>query len=75
MENPMPRLDLQIIDDGSIVQFLPETAAGAEWLEENVELDDYRWRGNALVVDHRFALDLIDGLRSDGLRCQVGWLH
>jgi hypothetical protein len=75
MEVPMPQIDFEVIDNGSAVQFFPATEAGAEWLEDNIEPDEHLRPGGTLVVGHRIALDLIDGLRTDGLRCHVGWLH
>jgi hypothetical protein len=58
--------DIEISNQGSIFLFLPITAAGREWIDENVQ-EDAQFFGNALAVEHRFAGDLAEGMAADGL--------
>lgn len=57
--------DIKIRDEGSIVLFDPQTDAAREWIKDNVPEPMYF--GKALVVEHRYADDLAQGMISDGL--------
>jgi hypothetical protein len=59
-------VDVQISDHSSVILFLPVTYDGQEWLRENVD-PDAQWFGQALVVDHCYASDLIEGMAESGL--------
>lgn len=61
-----PAVDLRVRDEGTVVQFIPETEAAAAWAEEN--LADAPRLGNTFVVEHRFAGDVVNGAREAGLR-------
>lgn len=58
--------DVQIENHGSVYLFRPLTAEAEEWLSEHVSPDATYW-GESLVVEHRYAHDLADGMSSDGL--------
>jgi hypothetical protein len=58
--------DVQIIDGGSIVQFIPETSAARQWFDENVQSESWQWMGTALCVEHRCAENLVQGLVDAG---------
>lgn len=45
---------------------VPVSPAAESWIEERVQPDASRI-GRALVVEHRFIRDLLDGMASDGL--------
>lgn len=60
--------DVEIENHGTVFRFLPVTAAAREWIDENVEAEPYQWMGPALIVDHRMARDLADGMVRAGLR-------
>lgn len=62
----MPNFDIEVNDQGSIVLLTPTSDAGREWIEENLP-DDAQWFGMAVVVEHRYADDIIDGMVNDGL--------
>ena len=49
-------------DHGSIYLVRPETDAAREWLTEHT---DGQWFGNALAVEPRYVVDLLDGLAND----------
>ena len=56
-----------IVDDqGTVVTFTPEGDFEYEWLMLNVESEPWQWLGKALVVDHRMAGDLLDGVQGAG---------
>lgn len=58
--------DLTIRDEGSILLFTGTTEAGAEWLAESLDPDALTW-GPAIVVEPRYAPDIIAGAMADGL--------
>jgi len=57
--------DFIIQNEGSIVLFRPLNEAAREHIEGNVQ-DDAQWFGGALVVEHRYANDLIEALMQEG---------
>lgn len=61
--------DIFIKDHGSILIFVPATEAGMEWMDQNIDPGAMRWAGG-IVVEPRYAADIIDGAINDGL--QVG---
>jgi len=52
---------------GSIIMVTPNTDAATEWVDEHLSLEDWQWMGAAFAVEHRYAGDLADGIRADGL--------
>ncbi len=60
-----PIADISVENHGSLFLFRPHTDEGREWLEENT---DGQWFGEALVVEHRYAEGLAQGMLDDGLR-------
>jgi len=59
-------IDVQVSNEGSLFLFTPLTTAAREWINENVT-GETTWFGNALVVEHRYAGDLAQGMAGDGL--------
>lgn len=65
-------IDIQVTrEGGSLFLFYPLTDLGRSWLDENIynggSPEDVTTFGNALVVEHRYALDLAEGMINDGL--------
>jgi len=58
--------DISIECQGSIDLFRPLTRAGREWITANIS-EDSNWFGGALVVEPRYAANLITGMTNDGL--------
>lgn len=58
-------LAVTVEDHGSIMLFRPNDDDARKWLEENVE-PDAQWFGGALVVEPRYAQDLVSGLEAEG---------
>jgi len=59
-------VDLVVANHGSIIQLIPVSEAGQEWIDEYVDVPD--WCSNRCVaVEPRFAGDIIEGAMNDGL--------
>jgi hypothetical protein len=58
--------DFFVQNEGSIFLLRPLTYAAQEWIRDNISPDRMMF-GDAVVVEHRFILDLIDGILADGL--------
>jgi hypothetical protein len=58
--------DVLVCNEGTVFLFCPLTSRGKEWIDEYVQ-PDAPWFGNALVVEHRFALGLAQGMKDTGL--------
>lgn len=67
---PKP-FDVEVDPQGSIVLFQPLTAAAHAWLGEHVQTESWQWFGSALAVEWRYAQDLVDGMRRDGLKARA----
>ena len=55
--------DVEISNHGSIFLFQPMNTPAKDWLKDNT---DGQWFGSALVVEHRYAEDLAQGLQDNG---------
>ena len=58
--------DVLVRDAGTLFLFCPLTPEAKEWIDEHVQ-SDAQWFGNALVVEHRYALGLAEGMKDEGL--------
>jgi hypothetical protein len=58
--------DITVENEGTIILFTPQTNRGAEWIEQHVQSDAMHF-GKSLVVEHRYARDLAQGMVGDGL--------
>lgn len=58
--------DFIVSNHGSIFLLRPNTPAAREWCEEHLP-DDRQTFGGAVVVEHRYIGDIVDGIRADGL--------
>ena len=63
----MSNADVRIQNEGSILLFHPLTEAAEQWMREHVLSDEAQFFGKALVVEHRYAADLAEGMVNDGL--------
>ena len=59
-------VDVRVTNEGNLILFEPCTLAAREWLNLHVPTEATYWAGQ-LVVEHRYAYDLADGMASDGL--------
>jgi hypothetical protein len=62
----MNNLDVSIRDHGSVVQLIPLTAEGRDWLFVHMPGDCPRW-GRDYVVEPRFLHDIVIGATDDGI--------
>lgn len=58
--------DFEVQNEGSIFLLRPKSPAAEEWLWENIPSDAQCW-GNAVVVEHRYIADIVEGIQADGL--------
>jgi len=58
--------DILVQNEGTIFLFCPLTFQAKEWIDHHVQ-PDAMWFGNALVVEHRFAWGLAQGMKDAGL--------
>ena len=58
--------DVLIHHDGSVFLFNPLTSRAKERIDENGQ-PDAQWFGTTLVVEHRYAWALPQGMKADGL--------
>lgn len=58
-------VDIRIRDEGTLVLLWPISAAGKSFFDEKVNVETTF--GGAIVVEHRYAQDIIDGATADGL--------
>lgn len=63
-------VDAFVENHGTIFLVRSVSSFAEEWIRENVS-EDSQYFGNALVVEHRYIGDLIEGMRSDGLTVQA----
>jgi hypothetical protein len=61
--------DVLVNNVGSLYTFCPLTLRAKEWIDEHVQ-DDAQWFGYVLVVEHRFAWGLAEGMKDAGLVLQ-----
>lgn len=61
-----PAYDFEVRNEGTIFLFTPLTQAAKDWIAENIP-DDATYFGPALVVEHRYAADIAQGMLAAGL--------
>jgi hypothetical protein len=59
--------DVLVRNEGTLFLFCPLTPQSKLWIDDNVQADS-TWFGNALVVEHRYAWSLGQGMKDAGLR-------
>jgi hypothetical protein len=62
---------MRISDEGSVVLFTPDNTQEKQWLDENTTYEPYQWLGPSLVVEHRFAVDIVEGVKEAGFKFEV----
>ena len=58
--------DVLVHNEGTVFLFNPLTARAKEWIDDNVQ-PDAQWFGTTLVVEHRYAWGLAQGMKDEGL--------
>lgn len=62
----MPRIDVSVQNEGSVILLTPNTEAARDWIDENISSSS-TWWGKALVVETRYAGPVIEGMQRAGL--------
>ena len=61
-------VDIRVENHGTLFRFVVLTEKGLTWVNERVSLEEYQWMGrDAFVVGHRYAEELVVGMRREGL--------
>jgi len=58
--------DVLVANVGTLYTFCPLSERAKEWIDQHVQ-DDAEWFGHALVVEHRYAWGLAQGMKDAGL--------
>lgn len=65
----MPRnTDVSFSNEGSIVILYLESVAAQSWADEHLPEDRTTWGRNGVVVEWRYAGDILEGMAADGLK-------
>ena len=59
--------DVLVANGGTVFTFCPLTDRAKTWIDDNVHTESYYWLGSVLVVEHRYAWALAEGMLSEGL--------
>jgi len=66
VSSPTSKPDVLVNNVGTLYTFCPLTLRAKEWIDEHVQ-DDAPWFGYALIVEHRYAWGLAQGMKDAGL--------
>lgn len=58
--------DFTVQNEGSIFLLRPLTEAARDWVAEHIPADAQTF-GDAIVIEHRYIGDIVDGAQRDGL--------
>jgi len=58
--------DFTVQNEGTIFLLVPNTPLAQEWIEEHIP-DTAQYFGDAVVVEHRYIADIIEGIQQSGL--------
>ena len=67
MHSPEKTPDVLVNNVGTLYTFCPLTLRAQEWIDEHVQTESWQWFGHALVVEHRYAWGLAQGMKDAGL--------
>jgi hypothetical protein len=66
VSSPTRIVDFTVQNEGSIFLLHPHTQAAQDWISEHIPPDAQRF-GSAVVIEHRYICDIVDGIHVDGL--------
>ena len=64
------KTDIYVRNEGTIVLFTPYSEPAQDWCNENLP-EDCATFGDAYVVEHRYARDIMQGIANEGLVMEV----
>jgi hypothetical protein len=62
--------DVLVHNEGTVFLFNPLTSKAKQWIDDNVQSELWQWFGTTLVVSHREAWALAQGMKDEGLLLQ-----
>ena len=65
-ESRVSQPDVLVNNVGTLYTFCPLSLRAKEWIDERVQ-GNAQWFGHALIVEHRYAWGLAQGMKDDGL--------
>ncbi len=66
MKRSAGKAGIWILRQGTLMLVRPLTQRASEWISQHVQ-GDPQWFGPALVVEHNYLADLVNGMIDDGL--------
>ena len=66
MKHSHAETDFRVYNDGSVSILTPITDTAREWTEENVSFESWQTIGGGICIDHRFLVDLLEGILNAG---------
>jgi hypothetical protein len=66
MENTKRKIDFYFRNEGSLILLLPKTDNAIEFVENNIQLDDWQNKYN-IAIEPRYFDDIIEGILNDDL--------
>ncbi|MGI8923370.1 MAG: hypothetical protein ACR2HJ_04915 [Fimbriimonadales bacterium] len=66
MKQSHAETDFRVFNDGSVSILTPITDTAREWTEENVYFESWQTIGGSICIDHRFLVDLLEGILNTG---------
>jgi hypothetical protein len=62
------QVDVKVANEGTLWQFFLLTPAAKDWVGEKVQMENYMRQGeSAFAAEHRYAPDIVEGMKADGL--------
>ena len=59
--------DFALTLEGSIALLWFQTITGKDWINEHIDPEAQRWGTSAVVIEHRYLGDIVNGIHDDGL--------
>ena len=60
--------DFSLYNGGTIFRLTLNTQAARAWVDENLSLESWQWFGDdSIVIEGRFILDILAGIKAAGL--------
>jgi hypothetical protein len=66
MSRSSRKTDIWILPQGTLALVRPLTQRATEWISQHLQ-DHSQWFGPALIMEHRYLVNLLPGMIEDGL--------
>jgi hypothetical protein len=64
--------DFSVQPEGTLYILYAHSQAAQQWVNEHLPEDRMTWAASGTVIEHRYILDIIDGIKCDGLTVTFG---